>query len=97
MQMEELKTEISRKEQEVKDRDAINEFLRNEIRMADMKVKVKWVCRGGGRESSMVLPLMGDSGLVPSFYHTLFWGNIKFLDFLILHNHTSCLAEVLRA
>lgn len=41
MQMEELKTEISRKEQEVKDRDAINEFLRNEIRMADMKVKVK--------------------------------------------------------
>lgn len=39
--VEELEFELQRKEQEVKDRDAINEFLRNEIRMADMKTKVK--------------------------------------------------------
>lgn len=28
---------------EVKDRDEINEFLRNEIRLADMKAKVRYV------------------------------------------------------
>ena len=41
LQVEELEAELSRKEQEVKDRDEINEFLRNEIRTADMKNKVK--------------------------------------------------------
>ena len=29
---------------EVKDRDEINEFLRNEIRMTDMRAKVRLVC-----------------------------------------------------
>ena len=41
LQLEDLEAELCRKEQEVKDRDAINEFLRNEIRIADMKKKVK--------------------------------------------------------
>ena len=40
-QVEELEVELSRREQEVRDRDEINEFLRNEIRTADMKNKVK--------------------------------------------------------
>jgi hypothetical protein len=39
--VEELEVELSRREQEVRDRDEINEFLRNEIRTADMKNKVK--------------------------------------------------------
>ena len=29
---------------EVNDRDEINEFLRNEIRMTDMRIKVRLVC-----------------------------------------------------
>ena len=41
MQVEQLEGDLVRKEQEVKDRDEINEFLRNEIRMVDMKAKVK--------------------------------------------------------
>lgn len=41
LQIDELECELCRKEQEVKDRDEINEFLRNEIRMSDMKMKVK--------------------------------------------------------
>ena len=40
-QIQELEVELSRKEQEVQDRDEINEFLRNEIRTADMKSKVR--------------------------------------------------------
>ena len=40
-QVEELELELQRKEQEVADREAVNEFLRNEIRLADMKNKVK--------------------------------------------------------
>lgn len=41
LKVEELNAELGRKEQEVRDRDEINEFLRNEIRTADMKNKVK--------------------------------------------------------
>ena len=43
VQVEELELELQRRDQEVKDRDAINEFLRNEIRVADMKKKVMYV------------------------------------------------------
>jgi hypothetical protein len=39
--MEELELELQRKEQEIADREAVNEFLRSEIRLADMKSKVK--------------------------------------------------------
>ena len=39
--MEELELELQRKDQEVSDREAVNEFLRNEIRLAEMKNKVK--------------------------------------------------------
>jgi len=36
-----LEYELAMKEREVKDRDEINEFLRNEIRMTDMKAKIR--------------------------------------------------------
>ena len=36
MQVEQLESDLVRKEQEVKDRDEINEFLTNEIRMVDI-------------------------------------------------------------